>query len=89
MEKTAVMDDLQLESPVATAPQAPVMPATGQVTPEQVQALFPNDPTSAAIAQGEEMPKKTVRIGDVMYTDNKGKQYGIKKRIRSHGSWRR
>lgn len=51
VEKTAVMDDLQLESPVATAPQAPTMPATGQVTPEQVQALFPNDPTSAAIAQ--------------------------------------
>ena len=51
VEKTAVMDDLQLESPVATAPQAPTMPATGQVTPEQVQALFPNDSTSAAIAQ--------------------------------------
>ena len=51
VEETAVMDDLQLESPVATPPQAPTAPATGQVTPEQVQALFPNDPTSAAIAQ--------------------------------------
>ena len=26
------------------------------------------------------MPKKTVSIGDVIYTDNKGKQYGISKR---------
>jgi hypothetical protein len=31
-------------------PQVQQPQATGQVTPQQVQALFPNDPTSAAIA---------------------------------------
>ena len=46
-----IMADLQLEDPVAQAPTAPVPPATGQVNPQQFQALFPNDPTGAAIAQ--------------------------------------
>ena len=50
-EKTMVMADLQLEDPTAQAPVAPVPPATGQVNPQQFQALFPNDPTGAAIAQ--------------------------------------
>ena len=50
-EKTSVMADLQLESPVAQPPVAPVPPATGQVNPQSFQALFPNDPTGAAIAQ--------------------------------------
>ena len=50
-EKTMVMADLQLENPTAQAPVAPVPPATGQVNPQQFQALFPNDPTGAAIAQ--------------------------------------
>ncbi len=46
-----IMADLQLEDPVAQAPTAPVPPATGQVNPQSFQALFPNDPTGAAIAQ--------------------------------------
>ena len=50
-EKSMIMADLQLEDPVAQAPQAPVQPATGQVNPQNFQALFPNDPTGAAIAQ--------------------------------------
>ena len=50
-EKMSVMADLQLESPVLQAPTAPTPPATGQVNPQQFQALFPNDPTGAAIAQ--------------------------------------
>jgi len=50
-EKSMIMADLQLEDPVAQAPTAPVPPATGQVNPQQFQALFPNDPTGAAIAQ--------------------------------------
>jgi len=50
-EKSMIMADLQLEDPVAQAPQAPVPPATGQVNPQNFQALFPNDPTGAAIAQ--------------------------------------
>ena len=50
-EKTSIMADLQLESPVAQPPIAPVPPATGQVNPQSFQALFPNDPTGAAIAQ--------------------------------------
>ena len=50
-EKTSIMADLQLESPVAQPPAAPVPPATGQVNPQSFQALFPNDPTGAAIAQ--------------------------------------
>jgi len=50
-EKTSIMADLQLEDPVARPPVAPVPPATGQVNPQQFQALFPNDPTGAAIAQ--------------------------------------
>jgi len=50
-EKTSIMADLQLESPVAQPPVAPVPPATGQVNPQSFQALFPNDPTGAAIAQ--------------------------------------
>ena len=50
-EKTSIMADLQLEDPVAQAPTAPVPPATGQVNPQSFQALFPNDPTGAAIAQ--------------------------------------
>ena len=45
-----VTDDIQLEDPVQAA-QAPVPPATGQVNPQSFQALFPNDPTGAAIAQ--------------------------------------
>jgi len=50
-EKMSVMADLQLESPVLQAPTAPTPPATGQVNAQQFQALFPNDPTGAAIAQ--------------------------------------
>jgi len=50
-EKTSIMADLQLEDPVAQPPAEPVLPATGQVNPQQFQALFPNDPTGAAIAQ--------------------------------------
>ena len=50
-EKSMIMADLQLEDPVAQAPQAPVQPATGQVNAQSFQALFPNDPTGAAIAQ--------------------------------------
>ena len=50
IEKTMVTDDIQLEDPVQ-AGQAPVPPATGQVNPQSFQALFPNDPTGAAIAQ--------------------------------------
>ena len=50
-EKSMIMSDLQLENPTAQAPVAPVPPATGQVNPQQFQALFPNDPTGAAIAQ--------------------------------------
>ena len=43
-ERASVMGDIQLENPV----QQP--PATGQVNAAQFQALFPNDPTGAAIA---------------------------------------
>ena len=50
-EKTSIMADLQLEDPVAKPPVAPVPPDTGQVNPQSFQALFPNDPTGAAIAQ--------------------------------------
>ena len=50
-ERTLLMEDLQLEDPVAKAPIAPVPPATGQVDASQFQALFPNDPTGTAIAQ--------------------------------------
>ena len=50
-EEKMIMADLQLENPTAQAPVAPVPPATGQVNPQQFQALFPNDPTGAAIAQ--------------------------------------
>ena len=50
-EEKMIMADLQLEDPTAQAPVAPVPPATGQVNPQQFQALFPNDPTGAAIAQ--------------------------------------
>ncbi len=45
------MGDIELENPVAQTPQAPQTPNTGQQTAEQVQALFPFDTTSAAIAQ--------------------------------------
>ena len=51
-EKTSIMSDLQLESPVLNAPVAPTPPATGQqVNAQQFSALFPNDPTGTAIAQ--------------------------------------
>jgi hypothetical protein len=50
-EEKMIMADLQLEDPVAQPPQAPMPPATGQVNPQSFQALFPNDPTGAAIAQ--------------------------------------
>tara|TARA_R100000808_G_scaffold23282_1_gene51499 strand:- start:2304 stop:5351 length:3048 start_codon:yes stop_codon:yes gene_type:complete len=44
-ERASVMGDVQLESPVQATPN------TGQqVNPQQFQALFPNDPTGAAIA---------------------------------------
>ena len=43
-ERASVMGDVELENPV----QQP--PATGQVNAAQFQALFPNDPTGAAIA---------------------------------------
>ena len=45
-EKKLVMEDLQLEDPVASPPTAPTLPNTGQVTSQQVADLFPNDPTS-------------------------------------------
>ena len=50
-EKSMIMADLQLEDPVAQAPQAPIQPNTGQVNAQNFQALFPNDATGAAIAQ--------------------------------------
>ena len=50
-EEGSIMADLQLEDPTAQPPIAPAPPATGQVNPQQFQALFPNDPTGAAIAQ--------------------------------------
>jgi hypothetical protein len=50
VEKTSVMEDLEFESPVQPQPMVQGAPATGQVTPQQVSALFPNDPTSALIA---------------------------------------
>ena len=53
-EKKLVMEDLQLEDPVATAPTAPTPPNTGQVTSQQVADLFPNDPTSIAAARRRE-----------------------------------
>ena len=43
-ERASVMGDIELENPVQQ-PQA-----TGQVNAQQFQALFPNDPTGAAIA---------------------------------------
>ena len=49
-EYQSVLGDLQLESPIA-APQAPTPPNTGQVTPQQVAGLFPNDPLSIEIAR--------------------------------------
>ena len=51
-ERTKVFDDLQLENPNLTPPTAPVIPATGQqVNARTFEALFPNDPTGAAIAR--------------------------------------
>jgi hypothetical protein len=50
VEKTSVMEDLEFESPVQPQPMVQGTPDTGQVTPQQVQALFPNDTTSALIA---------------------------------------
>lgn len=50
-EKSMIMADLQLEDPNVQAPIAPVPPNTGQVNAQSFQALFPNDPTGAAIAQ--------------------------------------
>ena len=56
-EKTSVMGDLQLESPVLNAPVAPTPPQnTGQVTSQQVADLFPNDPTAIAAARRRENP---------------------------------
>jgi len=53
-EKKLVMEDLQLEDPVATPPTAPTLPNTGQVTSQQVADLFPNDPTTIAAARRRE-----------------------------------
>ena len=53
-EKQLVMEDLQLEDPVASPPAAPTLPNTGQVTSQQVADLFPNDPTSIAAARRRE-----------------------------------
>jgi hypothetical protein len=53
-EKQLVMEDLQLEDPVASPPAAPTPPNTGQVTSQQVADLFPNDPTSIAAARRRE-----------------------------------
>ena len=50
-EEKMIMSDLQLEDPVTQPPVAPVPPNTGQVDASKFQALFPNDPTGAAIAQ--------------------------------------
>ena len=41
---------MQESNPDMANYQAPMQPNTGQVTPQSVQALFPNDPTSALIA---------------------------------------
>jgi hypothetical protein len=49
-----IMADLQLESPVAQAPQAPTPPNTGQVSSQDIAAMFPNDATSIAAAQRRE-----------------------------------
>ena len=49
-EKTSIMADLQLESPVAQPPVAPVPPDTGQVDPQKFAALFPEDNSGQAIA---------------------------------------
>ncbi len=54
-EKQLVMEDLQLEDPVARPPIAPTPPNIGQVTSQQVADLFPNDPTSIAAARRREM----------------------------------
>ena len=54
-EKQLVMEDLQLEDPVASAPAEPTPPNTGQVTAQQVSDLFPNDPTSIAAARRREV----------------------------------
>ena len=53
-ERTMIMDDLQLENPVAQAPQAPAPPNTGQVSSQDIAAMFPNDTTSIAAAQRRE-----------------------------------
>jgi hypothetical protein len=53
-EYGSVMGDIQLQNPVA--PTTP--PATGQASAAQVQGLFPNDPTSALIAQRREQGLK-------------------------------
>jgi hypothetical protein len=57
VEKTNVMEDLELENPVAQQPVAPVPPATGQVTSQQVADLFPNDPTTIAAARRREVSR--------------------------------
>ena len=51
-EKRLITEDLELENPVQQPqPQAPIQPNTGQVTPQQVAGLFPNDPLSIEIAR--------------------------------------
>ena len=49
-EEKMIMADLQLEDPVAQAPQAPMQPDTGQVDPQKFAALFPDDDSGQAIA---------------------------------------
>ena len=51
-ERGLITEDLELENPVQQPqPQAPIQPNTGQVTPQQVAGLFPNDPLSVEIAR--------------------------------------
>jgi len=51
-EKRLITEDIELENPVQQPqPQAPIQPNTGQVTPQQVAGLFPNDPLSIEIAR--------------------------------------
>ena len=53
-DQAGITDDMELtdvgQAVNANQPQPMIAPATGQVTPQQVSALFPNDPTAELIA---------------------------------------
>ena len=53
-DKAGITDDMELadvgQAVNANQQQPMIAPATGQVTPQQVSALFPNDPTAELIA---------------------------------------